>query len=127
MLPHFWKSTFLEVHILYRNKTEQELINEIVDRIDELRVANGYSIYELANKADTSFNTIKYLYKRKSLPNIRTMLGLCEAFNMPVWIFFYDQEDTSSINKQIFSLIGNYNKLSDISKRLLIELSENLK
>jgi len=127
MLPQFWKSTFLEVHILYKDKTEQELINEIVDRIDMLRVESGYSIYELANKSDTSINTIKHLYKKKSLPTVRTIFGICEAFNMPVWMFFYDEDKKFTISKKVFSLIENYENLSENSKRLLMELSENLK
>lgn len=127
MLPQFWKSTFLEVHILFKYKTEQELINEIVDRIDMLRVENGYSIYELANKSNTSINTIKHLYKKNSLPNVRTIFGICEAFDMPVWMFFYDEEKGFSLSKKLFTLIENYENLSENSKRLLIELSENLK
>lgn len=49
---------------------ELELIGKLVDRIDSLRVENGFSIYELALKSDVSINTIKYLYKKKSFPTI---------------------------------------------------------
>ena len=102
---------------MYKDKTEQELINEIVDRIDMLRVESGYSIYELANKSDTSINTIKYLYKKKSLPTIRTIFGICEAFDMPVWMFFYDEDKEFTIidrnNTRTYSLKEKRNKQNE--------------
>ena len=50
---------------MYNNISESELINEIVNRIDQLRVAKNYSIYKLADKSGMSINTIKYLYKKE--------------------------------------------------------------
>ena len=47
-------------------KSEQQLINELVDVIDKLRVEKNYSIYELASRSGVSINTIKHLYKKKS-------------------------------------------------------------
>ncbi len=111
------------------NKDLYELhqIAELVERIDRLRVQHNYSIYELAVKSGLSVNTIKYIYKKKSFPNIKTLLNICEAFEIPIWVLFYKDKSNSFITKNEYILIDNYKNLSDISKRLLIELSENLK
>jgi len=123
----FCKSAFLEVHILNKEHEELEPIGKLVDRIDSLRVENDFSIYELALKSDVSINTIKYLYKKKSFPNISTLYNICEAFEIPIWTLFCDESEFSNLTKKKFLLINNYDKLSETSKRLLIELSENLK
>ena len=68
------------------DKAEYQLITELVERIDEFRVKNNHSIYQLANKADTSINTIKHLYKKKGFPNIHTVYNICEALEIPIKI-----------------------------------------
>lgn len=106
---------------------ELQQIEELVERIDKLRVEHNYSIYKLAVKSGLPFNTIKYLYKKKSFPSVKTLYSLCEAFEIPVWMLFYKSESDLFITKSEYILIDNYEKLSDVSKRLLLELSENLK
>lgn len=122
----FCKSAFLEVHILNKEYDELALIGKLIDRIDSLRVENGFTIYELALKSDVSINTIKYLYKKKSFPNISTLYNICEAFEIPIWSLFYE-DNKFLLSEQKLLLISNYDKLSETSKRLLIEISENLK
>ncbi|MDE7389749.1 MAG: helix-turn-helix transcriptional regulator [Lachnospiraceae bacterium] len=106
---------------------ELQQIEELVERIDKLRVEHNYSIYELAVRSGLSVNTIKYLYKKKSFPNIRTLYNICEGFEIPIWLLFYKSESNSFITKSEYTLINNFSKLSDTGKRLLMELSENLK
>ncbi len=111
------------------NKDLYELhqIEELIERIDKLRVEHKYSIYELAVRSGLSVNTIKYLYKKKSFPNVRTLYNICEAFEIPIWLLFYKSEINSFITKSEYTLINNFSKLSETGKRLLMELSENLK
>ena len=106
---------------------ELQQIEELVERIDKLRVEHNYSIYELAVRSVLSVNTIKYLYKKKSFPNIRTIYSICEAFEIPIWLLFYKSESNSFITKSEYILINNFSNLSVTGKRLLLELSENLK
>ena len=127
MPPHFRKSTFLEVHILNTYKSELELINELVDLIDKLRIERDYSIYELANRSDVSANTIKHLFKRRSLPSVKTLFNICNGFEIPIWFLFYQLESNYSQSAESVLLMENYKKLSKRSKELLIELSKNLK
>ncbi len=129
MLPqiYFVNQPFPEVHILNKDLYEIHQIEELIERIDELRVEHNYSIYELAVKSGLSVNTIKYLYKKKSFPNTKTLYNICEAFDIPVWMLFYKYDSNVFITKKEYMLVQNFKQLSDISKRLLLELSENLK
>lgn len=127
MLPQFSKSTFLEVHILYIHKSKEKVLAELVDRIDKTRVENNYSIYELANRADTTPNTIKNMFRKKSYPNVSTLCNICDALEIPIWTLFYNTEDDIPITKSSSVLLLNYEKLSEKGKRLLLELSENMK
>lgn len=108
-------------------KSEQQLINELVDVIDKLRVEKNYSIYEMASRSAVSINTIKHLYKKKSFPSIKTIYNICNSFDIPMWLFFYQIEDKPSLASDSIFLVENYKKLSDKSKQLLTELSKNLK
>ncbi|MCM1364335.1 MAG: helix-turn-helix transcriptional regulator [Faecalibacterium sp.] len=100
------------------NKDLYELnqIKELVERIDQLRVEHNYSIYKLAVKAGLSVNTLKYLYKKKSFPNIRTLFNICEAFNIPIWLLFYKDADNLYLTKSEYRLIKNYKNLSETGK-----------
>lgn len=105
---------------------ELQQIAELVDQIDKLRVEHNYSIYELAVKSGHSVNTLKYIYKKKSFPNLKTLFNICEAFEIPIWVLFYKDKSNSFITKNEYILINNYKNLSDTGKKLLLELSENL-
>lgn len=106
---------------------EQQSINNIIDRIDNLRTQQGYSIYKLAQKADLSHDTLRSLYKRQSFPSIHTIYRLCEAFEIPVWQFFLFGDDELVFSRNEMKLIENYESLPQKQRELLIELSECLK
>ncbi len=110
-----------------RDLFELHQIEEIVERIDRLRVEHNYSIYKLAVRSGLSVNTIKHLYKKKSFPNIRTIFNICEAFDIPIWLLFWKNENNSFMTKNEYTLINNFKNLSDKGQKLLLELSENLK
>lgn len=113
--------------LIIKDLYELQQIKELVERIDKLRVEHNYSIYELAVRSGLSVNTIKYLYKKKSFPNFKTIYSICEAFEIPMWLLFYKDENNSFITKSEYTLINNFSKLSDTGKNLLLEISENLK
>lgn len=110
-----------------KNFDELNQIDELVQRIDDLRVEHGFSIYELALKSGTSINTIKYLYKKQSFPNIRTIYNICEAFEIPIWMFFYKTDENVFLSKAEIMLINNFKTMSNTNKRLLLELSETIR
>ena len=110
-----------------RTNYEQHIISSIVNRIDSLRVERGYSIYELAQRANLSENTLKSLYKRKHFPNFYTLYRLCEAFEISVWQFFLFGDDEAALSQNEMTLLRNYENLSPKCRELLFEISGNLK
>ena len=49
---------------------DRELINGIVQRIDFLRAEQELTMYQLALRANMSENSLKFIYKKQSYPNI---------------------------------------------------------
>lgn len=45
---------------------DYEVINAIVERIDRLRTEHGYSVYQLAQRANIPENTLKHIFKKKN-------------------------------------------------------------
>lgn len=78
---------------------------EIVDRLIELKELKGWSYYRIAKESHLPESTVSHIYKRKSLPQIDTLLLLCKGFGISVAEFFgYDEK---------------YNQLSDNEKEIL--------
>ena len=69
---------------------------------------------------------------QQKIKELREITGMnrrqfCEAFEIPIWLLFYKSESNSFITKSEYILINNFSNLSVTGKRLLLELSENLK
>lgn len=108
-------------------KEYEDEIKEIVGRIDKLRVEYGYSIYELAQRAGVSINTIKYVYRKNSLPSLQTIFRISEAFDIPVWQLFYCNENGLFFSKSEITLVKNYENLPEQCRKILLDVSEHLK
>lgn len=84
-------------------------------------------MYKLADKSGMSINTIKYLYKKRGIPSVRTIINICNAFEIPVWVFFYKESNDIPLSGSVSTLINNYINLSDSNKDLILTLSKALK
>ncbi len=106
---------------------DHEIINAIVERIDMLRAEHGYSVYQLALKANIPENTLKHIYKKKNYPNFYTIQRICEAFEMSASEFFLFDSSTVKFTKAEIDLLRDYEKLSAESRALLCELVKHMK
>ncbi len=57
-------------------------MHKIVEKIDKIRVARGWSIYKLAQVAGVSQQTIQKWLSGESLPTLTTLELISEAFEM---------------------------------------------
>ena len=105
---------------------EQALINLIVDRIDSLRVEKSFSIYELAQRADLSENTLKKVYKKQGFPTVFTIYRLCQAFNITLSEFFMLDNNNRAFSKKELELLERFSKLSPKAQDALLEISRYL-
>ncbi len=106
---------------------ERQMIKDIVDRIDVLRVESGFSIYELAQRANLSLNTLKAIFKKESYPNTLTVIRICEAVGVSAWEFFLFGKPDAKFSKAEIVLIGQYERVTQESAVALLEIARNLK
>ena len=106
---------------------DKELIDFIVTKIDSLRVKNSLSVYELSVKANLSVNTLNDLFKKRSVPSIRTLNRLCDSLGIPLWeLFVFDNADYP-LNSNEKELIRRYRKMSTASRNVMFELFNHMK
>lgn len=105
---------------------ERQMIRDIVDRIDALRVENGFTIYELAQRSNLSLNTLKAIYKKESYPNTLTVIRICEAVGVSVADFFLFGNPAGKFSKAEIELIRQYERVTQESALALLEIARNL-
>ena len=100
---------------------DEEVILDICNTIDCLRVKNGQSIVGLANSADISVHTLKHILGKRTCPSLLTLLRLCEALDIPFWQFFLlaDFAEAKMPHKE-YELLSRFNKLESRHKELII-------
>ena len=80
------------------------MTNSIIERIEELRKAKGWSKYELAKYIGVSTNSVYGWYRMGAMPSLFNIERICEAMNITL--------------EQFFCGVGSYN-LNDEENRLL--------
>ena len=106
---------------------DYEVINAIVERIDRLRTEHGYSVYQLAQRANIPENTLKHIFKKKNYPNYYTIHRICEAFGMTAAESFMFDSASVKFTKAEIDLLHDYEKLSVQSRAILCELVKHMK
>jgi transcriptional regulator with XRE-family HTH domain len=85
----------------------------ILDKIDEMRRARGWSINYLAMEAMLTQSTLNNLYARQAEPKISTLRAICGAFNITLAQFFEECDgETVGSNK-------NGGTVSEITSQVL--------
>ena len=105
---------------------DRELINGIVQRIDFLRAEQELTMYQLALRANMSENSLKFIYKKQSYPNINSLYKICEALGISMSDFFLFEHGGARFTKTELELLRNYEALTPEAKMLLLELSKHL-
>ena len=78
---------------------EKRFITLLVQRIDFLRSEQNMTLYQLAQKATLSENTLKSLWKKKSYPNLLTLNRICEALGVTLSEFFLYEDGRAKFTK----------------------------
>ena len=107
--------------------TNQQIIDFIVAKIDSLRVEESLSIYELSLRANLSINTLNDLFKKRSVPSIRTLNRLCDSLGIALWELFVFESIDYPLNSQEKELIRRYRKMSTASRNVMFELFNQMK
>lgn len=106
---------------------DYDTISAIVDRIDRLRTEHGFSMYQLAMKANIPENTLKHIYKKQNYPNFYTIQRICEAFEITAAEFFLYETSSVKFSESEIELLHNFGKLKPESQAVLCELIKHMK
>lgn len=98
----------------------------IIERIETLRFAKGWSVYKLAAESGLSDKAIYNWLKRGTLPTIKALENICDAFGITMSQFFAEG-DMIEINTEFKELLADYISLSDEQKNLVKAIMKSYK
>lgn len=99
----------------------------VLDRITELRVARGWSEYQLSVKAELTQSTISSWYCKNMLPTVPSIQKICDAFEITLSQFFIEDDDAViQITPQQRRLLSYSAKLSPEQIDLLVNFLDKL-
>lgn len=78
---------------------------DVLERIDTLRMARGWSINRLALEAMLTQSTLNNLYTRKTEPKLSTLRALCQALGISLAEFFASEGNITENDKKELSKI----------------------
>ena len=93
---------------------------DILEKIDELRKARGWSMYMLALEAGITQSTLLNMYSRGTQPSIKTLTAICQAFGITLSEFFADGKKGSERSAQDDELLRRVNALGSEEKNALL-------
>lgn len=102
-------------------------MNEILKKIDDMRLARGWSVNNLAMEAMLTQSTLNNLYMRGAEPKLSTLRAICNAFGITLSQFFADEENSNAspeLDKKINELLP---KLSYSQKSALLSVIKEMK
>ena len=67
-------------------------MNEISQKIDQMRAARGWTIYKLSEESGLPAPTIRKWFNRDSYPTFPALKRVCEAFGITIATFFAEGE-----------------------------------
>lgn len=94
----------------------------ILEHIDELRIARGWSVNNLAMEAMLTQSTLNNLYMRKTEPKISTLRAICGAFGITLAEFFRGMEEPPEEPRAARELHEAVDSLSPSRQRALLVL-----
>lgn len=94
----------------------------ILEHIDELRRARGWSVNNLAMEAMLTQSTLNNLYTRKAEPKISTLRAICGAFGITLTEFFREIEEPSAERRAPQEIHDAVDALSPSGQQALLVL-----
>lgn len=104
-----------------------QIIQNIANRVDSLRVQNNFTLRELSKKSGISIATIHNIIQGIKVPNIYTLNSICNALNISLSEFFNFDDKVISLRAKENILISIYRELSPMSQDTLIKVSKCMK
>ena len=93
----------------------------VIEKINYLRIAKGWSVYTLALEAGITQSTLASMIARNTPPKIETLESICEAFGITLAQFFAEDEHFEYLNDLETKLLQHFRSLSMEKQKLLVD------
>lgn len=92
----------------------------ILDKIRYLRDVRKWSEYKLSEESGIPQSTISSWFRHKAVPSIASLEAICNAFNITLSQFFYDDDMDTTLTEDQKKLITLSQKLTKTQLKHLI-------
>ncbi len=104
---------------------------QIINRIRELQMIRNWSTYHLAMEAELSSATVLSWYSRNSIPTIKALHNVCNAFGITMSEFFNNGSERIELTEQEKILLKQWSLLHANEReaflQLMMTVNENIK
>ena len=114
----------IDTHILIYWRVDVK--NTVVERIEELRKAKGWSKYELAKYIGVSTNSVYGWYRTGAMPSLSNVLKICEVLDISIEQFFCEV-GSYSLSKEESKLLQDWFLLSDVERKAIFSIIDVFK
>ena len=98
----------------------------IFERVESLRKAKGWSLYELAKQAAVPVSTIYNWKDKLSLPSLELLDAVCYALGITVVDFLLGDDGMIALTEEQGELIKLWNSLTREKKSAIINLMKTM-
>lgn len=95
---------------------------DIQGRIRKLMEERGWTEYRLAKEANLSHSTVANMFNRNNAPTFPTLEAICNAFQMTLSQFFYEDGNLIELTEEEKELLSRWKKLNAEQRKVLLEL-----
>lgn len=99
---------------------------DIRERLEELRVKKGLSIYELTCKSELSENTIYHWYNNRSSPSLSALAAVCKALDITLEEFF-NPRTKGALSPKESEMIELFSKIEAEEQEALLIILRKMK
>jgi len=102
------------------------IVLNVLEKIKTLQREKGWSMAQLAKKANLTPSTLSTLFQRNHLPTIPTLQAICRAFGITTSQFFADSHLPLDLTLEQTHLLEKWTRLTDKQKIALLALMESM-
>ena len=99
---------------------------DIVKKIEQMRIARGWSVYKLAELSGLSDKCIYNWSKRDSKPTIQALEGICDAFGITLSQFFAE-DNFVELDAEMKELLDDWLLLSQEQRNAVKVMIKTIK
>lgn len=101
-------------------------MKDVLNEISRLRDERGWSDYQLAIKSDLLQSNISAWYHRNQVPTIATLEKICKALEVPLSLFFAEDEEPMLLTPEQYEIIDLWSALDAEQKTAVMALMERM-